>query len=194
MYADLIDNNEFDITTPNTASEYAKALLNHGLIFIDLAEYDSAEVIIQESLDIERSAGVDELELSNTIAELGTINYHKSNFEQADSLFRVALAYQKSLYGDFHHLTATTSSLIGANLNEMARYAEADSFLHESLRVYTKIYDDAHPDVIGTLTNLGLNAIRLKNYEEAEQYLKDAIELPKAIHGNLCPGRCYHTN
>ena len=86
----------------------------------------------------------------------------RGRYNEAEPLYREALAIRVRHLGEDHPLTAQSLQNLAQLLQNLGRYAEAEPLHRRALAVKRKTLGDAHPSVTISLNNLGsLLAIQL---------------------------------
>lgn len=129
--------------------------LHRGQWFYAVGDYDGAEAIYQGLL--ERSPGDLGPELRGHVqVSYGNLLYDLERVEEAETLFRDALALHRELYGNEHPTVATGLNDLGATLYLRGEFDGAEAFLRQALNLRRRLLGDDHPDVANTLSTLGV--------------------------------------
>jgi hypothetical protein len=126
--------------------------------------------------------GEDDERLAASLAGLAQIKYLKRDFEQAEALFKRALAIRERCLGDKHPDVAAT-------LNSLARlyfhhndHVAAAPLLMRLLAIKQEALGAHHPEVAVILTSLAKVRLAEHQYEDAEQLARRALLIREGIH------------
>src|SRR6185437_13092116 len=86
---------------------------------------------------------------------LADIHRKRGAYEQAQQLYREALAQLEASLGAEHPEVGEALNCIGMLHKKLASYAEAEEAYQRALEIFTKSYGPAHPKVGIVLNNLG---------------------------------------
>jgi tetratricopeptide (TPR) repeat protein len=108
---------------------------------------------------------------------LGALYNDQGRYDQAEQLYKRALAiFEKVLGPDHHRVTEPLGNLATLYL-EQARYAEAEPILKRALAVREKGLGPEHPDLATALHNLGSFYSDRFRFAEAEMLLQRALTI-----------------
>lgn len=121
------------------------------------------------------------------LANIGIAEYFTSRgrYDEAEELFRKALARNDKVFGPEHIDTLWTVESLATTYYSQGRYEEAEALQQRVLAGRKKVLGNRHTDTMGALNNLALTYQSQSRYKEAE-----ALYL-KALKGNeklLGPG------
>ena len=103
------------------------------------------------------------------------LQYHRQEkFEEAERLYRHALAFREKFFGPDHASVATGLNNLAILLRDQGRYEEAADLLHSSLAIMERALGPDHPKVARRLSNLANLALQQGKFEEAK-YLFERI-------------------
>lgn len=139
----------------------------------------SADTLLRRALVIYQLTPGREADASLAIYELGLVHHQKGEFEEAERLYRDALAIQQRVRGADHPTTLTTMSNLGWLLQVRGNFLGADSVLRQALAVRRRVLGDRHTAVAATLGGLGEVANRLGRYDDAHAFFSEALSIQK---------------
>jgi tetratricopeptide (TPR) repeat protein len=115
--------------------------------------------------------------------------YYRSQgrYEEAEPLYRDALAMKKRLLGEAHPDVATSLNNLALLYDSQGRYEEAEPLYLDALAMKKRLLGEAHPDVATSLNNLALLYDSQGRYEEAEPLYLDALAMKKRLLGEAHP-------
>ena len=123
---------------------------------------------------LDRLGGDDEIEASR-LNNLGLVRDGEGRFDEAEALYREALALRRSALGPEH--PAVADSLLNIAAVELAtkRYDEAEPTLKEALELVERTLGPRHPDYGSVLLNLSVAAAGAKRMDEALRHAQRAV-------------------
>jgi len=89
--------------------------------------------------------GPDDSNVAAWLINLGTVLTHESKFQEAEALYREALATNRKLLGNEHREVATGLNNLAKVLAKEGKLAEAEPVLREALQMFRRLYGDEHP-------------------------------------------------
>lgn len=96
-------------------------------------------------------------------------------FEEAEPLYREALAMNLDLFGEAHESVAFSLNNLGNYLESIFDHQRAEEHYLQSLKIYRELFGDNHPLVAGRLNNLvGLKSVT-GNLNEAMVFHEEAL-------------------
>jgi predicted ATPase/DNA-binding SARP family transcriptional activator/Tfp pilus assembly protein PilF len=151
-------------------------LARQGAFCGQLAQYDKAIGLIQESLSIHRALG-SLVEIAFSLSGLGNVFRMIGNYEQAIESFDEGLSLYKKIDDRLGIADVLNNfALINYRLSD---YKDARNNIQESLRIRRELNDQQ--GTARCLLNLGTVAYRLGEYEKANQLNSESLALCKAI-------------
>ncbi|HSL84351.1 MAG TPA: tetratricopeptide repeat protein, partial [Thermoanaerobaculia bacterium] len=108
------------------------------------------------------------------ISMLANVEQQRRSHEQAEALYREALAGQLRFHGPRHTATGTTTNNLGSLLLELGRLEEAERRFGEASEAYLESLGPDHYWVSIARLNRGRALLRLGRLDEAEAELQDA--------------------
>ena len=105
----------------------------------------------------------------------------RSDFDEAERLYREALALRRERLGPDHLDVALSLGNLAWVRQWQGQYDEAETLHREALAIRRKQLGDEHPDVARSLTSLGACLTREGRYSEAEQALTQALTILRQV-------------
>jgi CHAT domain-containing protein/Tfp pilus assembly protein PilF len=153
------------------------ALFNAG-------KYQEAIPLAQRSLAIrEKAFGPDNLNVANSVYNLGMLNDYQGNYADAEALYQRALAIYEKTRGPDHPNVADAVDSIAYLYKQQGRYADAEPLFQRSLAIREKALGPEHPDVANSLSNLADLYSDLARYPDAEQLYKQSLAIREKTLG-----------
>jgi tetratricopeptide (TPR) repeat protein len=205
------------------AQGHAKTIIDFAMAHKNHGEYDIAERLLRESIEIMEYAAVKKDNFSYIIAhrELGSTLGKKGKIDEAMKVYETALTLAPktgdlpaSILSNMAHLTEdpeksiellkrglkmTSHDVIIAtmknNLAELTSDLSAREALHrEALALRSMALPAMHPDIAQSHCNLGDTLQKLKKYKEAETHFFTSIKIRKAALGDSHPDLAFSFN
>ena len=159
-------------------------MLHLGNILDELSEYDRANELFQDALELYRNNPEgNSITMGSTLHSFaGTLN-SQGNYEEAERYYREAISHLSKYLGPDHAEIYDIKSDLASFLGEIGRYPESESLHIAILEFETNTYGEAHPHVIMTSNNLGSLYVLTGEHDKAEAMLGKALELNKKTYG-----------
>jgi tetratricopeptide (TPR) repeat protein len=154
----------------------AGALHNLGAVLESFGNYEEAEKLYRQSLDIAEKIG-DTAGVASSLHQLGIIQQYRGNYEEAEKLYRQSLDIKKEI-GDTAGVASSLHQL-GMIQEYRGNYEEAEKLYRQSLDILKEIGDTAR--VASSLHQLGMVQQYRGNYEEAEKLYRQSLDIAKEI-------------
>jgi tetratricopeptide (TPR) repeat protein len=169
---------ELLVKTISTTEDSTKAggLHNLGYVLQSLGDYEQAEKLYTESLEILKSLG-DRAGIAISLGQLGILQQKWGNYEQAEKLYTESLEIKKSL-GDRAGIARSLHQL-GILQEEWGNYEQAEKLYTESLEIAKSLGDRA--GIAISLHQLGRLQEEWGNYEQAEKLYTESLEIAKSL-------------
>ena len=151
------------------ASEWAAWLekrleqLGKGTIWQSLLAV--AEMGVQEA---EKALGASDPAIAGLLDGQATLLQEIARYEDAEPLFRRALAIDEASYGNDHPDVARVLNNLAMLLKDTNRLAEAEPLMRRALAIHEASYCNDHPNVASDLNNLALLLHATNRQTEAE--------------------------
>jgi eukaryotic-like serine/threonine-protein kinase len=133
---------------PDELPTLAVAVNNLGLLRHGQGEYDEAERLYHEAVELHRRAhGDDHPQTLVTLSNLGALLQLRGRLVEADSLTREVLATRRRVFGDHHPDVAATLASMGQISYALGRYDDAERYYLESLSIRRDFFPDDHGSI-----------------------------------------------
>ncbi len=129
---------------------------------------------------VEGSLGHDHPQVANTLNYLAKMLDTLSRYEEAEPLFRRALAINEMALGLDHQAVAKTLNNLANMLDTLARSEEAELLFRRALAINEAALVPDHSSVAITLNNLADLLSTLSRFEEAEPLFRRALTISEA--------------
>ncbi|MHC4066592.1 MAG: serine/threonine protein kinase, partial [Planctomycetota bacterium] len=159
-----------------------------GVIHASLGQYDLAEPLMRQGLNLQRRLyGNEHPGVATSLNNLATLLHEKGEYAAAEPLYREALALRRKMLGDEHPHVATSMTTLGWILYLKGDYAAAEPLYREALAMRRKLLGEDHPDVATSLNNLAMLQNAKGDRAEAEQLYRKALALRRRALGDEHP-------
>ena len=82
------------------------------------------------------------------------ISAAQGKYDEAEPLYKEALAIRKKVFGDEHPSVAESLNNLAGLLYSQGKINEAIPYFKETITIFKKVYGDEHPNVATALNNL----------------------------------------
>lgn len=145
-------------------------------------QYASAEEFARQSLAL-RGKQDDAAGLAESLNILGRVLHLQGAYDEAEPLYRRALATYQAEYGDSHESVALSLSHLGALMAHKGDLESAQKFQNEALTIRRKLYGSQDIRLIGSLNNLADLEQQLDHFDQSLSLYQEAL----AIADKLLP-------
>jgi len=123
-----------------------------------------------------------------------TILWKMGRYDEAEPLFRRALAIDEKALGPNHPNVAIRLNNLANLLADQGNYRDAEPLYRRALAIREKSLGPNHPDVANTLNNLAVLLGNKSRYDEAEPLYRRAIAIDEKALGPNHPKTILHRN
>jgi adenylate cyclase len=184
---DLVQMKQLALMQENVLQELEVGLRRLRLA-TDLAEYQQAVLIAEETLALTRRTG-EALWGARTLTNLGITYWRQGHYIKARICMLQALKSDGALQDQ--QLKATCLNYLGLIHSQIARYEQARQDYQQAMELYRLIGDKGGE--AGCANNLGLLESSLGRYEQAEQCYQQALSICHTIGDRLREGISLNT-
>jgi tetratricopeptide (TPR) repeat protein len=155
---------------------------------IELGEYDKADKLLQDAIEIDRKAiqsqqeKLDDLMLSlaQSLASRAELAEAKLDYKKAIDFYKDAL---DSLPQNQQIEQAVYINNLGTLYYTLANYREAESLYRQALKIDQDTFEPNHPKVAIRLNNLAELLRETGRFDEAEPMYRRALKIDQDIYG-----------
>lgn len=126
--------------------------------------------------------GADDVRLATSVSSLAQLKYRQKDLEQAEALFRRALAIRERVLGEKHPDVAVTMNSLARLYFRRNDYAAAAPLLLRLLAIKQETAGAHHPEVAVILTSLAKVRLAEGDHEAAEQLARRALVIREEVH------------
>ena len=141
--------------------------------------------LLSARLEAERNAGCDQLAF--TLDRLAQELEDQGKYDEAEPLYREALAVQRAKIGDRHLDTLTSMGNLGLLHMAKGDIPAAELLLGEALQGSRETLGDRHPQTLGCINNLGMLLKAKGDFKNAESLYCEALKVQRETLGNRHP-------
>lgn len=158
--------------------EKALAFKNTGDIFLELADFDSAELYLDKALNQFKGNNKFKAELEiQTRNSLGVLEQNRTNIEKAASYFTENLKLIEDALGKQTVEYANTLNNLGSLRLEDGDYGLAESYFKDAGFIFKSIFDQNHENNAKVYENLGTVAQSRSQFRKADSLFQLAEKI-----------------
>ncbi|MGI9289460.1 MAG: tetratricopeptide repeat protein [Pseudomonadales bacterium] len=150
-------------------------------------KYDEAQKLLEEALAIHRAIGIESVEQAEILNALGEAQRLQANHEQAEALYREAIAILRQVTNGDHSELATGLHGLAMLQRLQGDAAKAEANSREAVEIFRTVLGESHSYYTVGLNGLGLLLAYLERYEEAEPLHLRALNIQERILGKEHP-------
>jgi eukaryotic-like serine/threonine-protein kinase len=183
---ELLDRATKDIDTGLSKDSELQSRMMYvmGMAYLNLGLYSRAELLLDRSVHVARSAGVGETrEGLKTRQKLAWILYNEGRFAEAEAQQRELINIERHVLGPGDHDTIGTLGDLATTLSEEGHLAEAEKLQREVLEQQERTIGAEARFTRVSMNNLAVILVRERRYEEADDLEQKAIEISRRVAG-----------
>jgi eukaryotic-like serine/threonine-protein kinase len=165
-----------------SADDVGESLVALGRLRVQQAQFDEAERLILQGLDILRAHGAERASAARATAALGEVLEARGAYDRAIAVNVEAVRLYGRLGEGSPEWTAALGQLADSHYYA-GHYDEADRVNQRVLGNMRRIYGDRHPSVADVLINLGASQFDRGRYHEAEGFYRQALDIMRTFYG-----------
>ncbi|PLW81989.1 hypothetical protein CWI75_12930 [Kineobactrum sediminis] len=167
----------------------AKAIEEIGLNQFDQGNLAKAEARLREALELRwQTLGREpHPHIAENLNNLALVLMTAGNYEQAEILYREALAMNRQLYGDSHPSVALSLSTLGSMYRNQGNLELARSNYLDALDMQRQLLGTEHPEVARVMNNLAFVYHDEGNLDDAMAMSSAALEIQRKVLGDVHP-------
>jgi tetratricopeptide (TPR) repeat protein len=158
-----------------------------GTVYMGLGLYAQARPLLDRAVATRHTlAGVDPLELSNSLSHQGDLLALQAEFDTGEKAYREAIRIESARPTDLASQVELASSLhgLGTLLAMQGRYSDAEKTLREDLKLQQALYGASHPAVARTLKDLARAVDDGGDLGAAIPLMQSAVAMQRALRGD----------
>ncbi|MEL7467365.1 MAG: tetratricopeptide repeat protein [Pseudomonadota bacterium] len=165
------------------SSDYAVALSCEAVSLRMLGQYDRAEPLYRQAIEIGKATiGETHPDYATHLSNLAGLLRTMGRYDEAEPLYRQAIEIGKATIGEAHPDYATSLNNLAGLLRAMGRYDEAEPLYRQAIEIDKATIGETHPNYAIRLNNLALLLQNMGRYDEARPLYAEQLEIKlKAI-------------
>ena len=180
-----------------TAADDVQALWKSVDSLADARNFDSAVVVGSRCLrEMEQAKDVDDTVRADRLFEVGRYNLNLNRYDQADSLWQIALELREQHLPDSHASILSSLRYLSFIYLVRGQYGQAEALLRRSLDGWEQSRPQDTSYAVNMLTRLGVICMNQSRTDAAEEFYERALSLitevsspdikvANALHHNL---------
>ena len=166
----------------------ADLLHTMGYAYLELGVLDTAEQVLQESLDLRQAvAGTENEDYVTTLYVMADLYRVQGRYAQAEALARQVYESSRRILGNEAQQTQRALRLLGTAIFRQSRFKEAEEMQRKLLTLTRRTLGEQHPDVVDALKNASISVYMQGRIEEALELLEQAFQLGMNVLGEKHP-------
>ncbi len=158
------------------------ALNTRGMLMMSRAEYNNAEALFKECIDIWSSAhGEKSIDVAGVKQNLAAIYLEVGRKDEAKALIEDSIALFGESVGSEHPYVALGLNNLGALAFANQDFDSATEMLTETLRIYRKFFGDESQETAGALINVAVLHETRQAQDEAETCYQQALAIQRKV-------------
>jgi len=170
--------------TGDTSEQYALAQNQLAVLHHELKNYDSAEILFKQSINIYENINLKSENYTQSIANLASLYKKINEYSKAVIQYQKVVETDKNLLGEKHPKYASNLNVLAILYFTLGEYEKAEALYIDALNIRREILGENHPDYATSLNNLALNYEAQGKYEKAEPLYIDSYGIRKAVLGD----------
>ncbi len=168
--------------------EAAKSIKDLGQVYHYEGDFETAEKLYLQSLDLYKSMGdKPSLELAKILDLYATLLSDKGEYEKSEGITFDALKMAESINGPEDNDVLTIKNNLATAYNYDGKLDKADSLYRICLSTYRKKFGNVHIRVSSLLNNLAFIYIYKKEHHKALPLLEESVDIKKKVLGEDHP-------
>ena len=156
----------------NSRKQAAEAAYNLAIVAVNREDLASAQVLIEEALQIQPSN-------PNYLLAAARVATITGEYNTAEQYQLKTLEVAQSMLGPDDLRIAALMDELSTIYIAQSRYQEAEALLRQGLEFREQALGETHPSVAGSLNNLAGFAMKDRRFDEAEKLLKRTLHILK---------------
>jgi eukaryotic-like serine/threonine-protein kinase len=150
-----------------------------GQILTTLGQYDRAEPLFRQALDLSRGLRSEPAEVALNLERLGDVLQRTGRYDEAEAI--LAEAIETARRAGHAELESDAHTDLGHSLQARGDYVGAEAAYREALAIRRRILGDQHPRTATSIHNLALALEMQERRDEAESLYWQSLELNRGL-------------
>ena len=169
--------------------------LHTGITYNLMGKYDSAQVRLQQALDLSLSLSPDGSPLvGDSYWNQGVMLMDQGEYEQAQIQFEEALNVYLKVSKPTHPQVTATYNYLGQIYWRKGDFDQASAYYLKALDIIKLKYGENHGQVASLYNNLGILQENQDRYAQALEYYFDAVRVREKVNGEMHASMANHLN
>jgi tetratricopeptide (TPR) repeat protein len=171
-------------------AEKAVRVINESFPSVEYDNWPMCKKLLphaKEAAKLIDNLGFEFNEAAGLLNHAGYYCIETAQYEDAESLFKRALAIKEKVLGPYHPDTATSLNDFALLYTYQGKYEEAEPLYKRALAIWEKALGPDNPNTANSLNNLALLYHNQRKYEEAEPLYKRALAICEKVLGPYHP-------
>lgn len=166
------------------SAEYANSINNLGGVYQKQENYEKAEELYQQALDINKKIfGDNHPATAYILNNLGGVYQTQEQYKKAEPLLHESFEIRKNLLGEDHPDTAMSLNNLAGLYQAQGQYKKAGQFFNQALAIHQDVFGEKHPETANSLNNLGVLYDAQGRHKDAEPLLLQALYILESTLG-----------
>ncbi len=158
-----------------------------GDVYTDLGDFQQAEQLLLESIDIHRETG-DPLALAAALDEFGQLLRSRGDWQASVSVMEEALAYARRVSGEASlEVQANILNSLGFSASKLNRFGDAEKYHREALALRRELFGPEDVVTSQSLSSLGFLLYKTGQYDESVELMAAALRIAERELGPYHP-------
>jgi eukaryotic-like serine/threonine-protein kinase len=159
-----------------------------GRIYMNLGDYDMAQRLLEQSLELRRSIFPPlHSDIGESLHNMGVLLWENGHYNDAEVYLREALNLKKDIYDGLNDSRANTKMALAIVLKDLRNFEEAESLYQEAIRMNIEIHGENHESIAQGLNNFGNFLESIGEYQKAKDHYRESLELYTDLYGESHP-------
>ncbi len=162
--------------------EQIRLLFCFGCSLGDLAEYEKAERLFKECLDLGKEIlGEEHPAIAAIYFNLAAANANEGKYKKAERYYIKCIQIEKTLFGKEDSKTALSYVSLAAVYEDQGKFEKAEDIYKKGLQIRRKVLGEEHHDTVGCYKKLGHLYAAQGKYKKAEEMYVKGIQIEENV-------------
>jgi len=164
--------------------DLADGLNNLGLVLLEMADFEGAQRMYQEALDMNLIL-LDEAHptIAVNMNNLALLHHDNGDYDAAEPLYRDVIEIRTKAFGEEHPEVAVAMNNLAYLLYDSGDREAAIAMQRQAVNIYRRLFPEGHPDLAGSVGTLGSWLTNAGNYADADPLLHESVDMRKRLLG-----------
>lgn len=161
----------------------ARLMNTFGDIYRSLGLYDTAEPLLERSLETRRQQLGEHPDVAASLHQRGKLLYAKGDYAEATSIHRQALELRQRLLGVEHPQTLHSVQELASSLRKARKFEEARKLLERNVEIQARVLGPEHPRTLVSTKELAITLTGLGEYSRARRLQEKTLRIQERTLG-----------